>query len=67
MANMATSVTDTMRMLDTSTQVSGKAYVDRSFIHVRWPWISFPVTTVFLSVILLLTTALSSKRSDAVL
>ncbi|KAJ5579600.1 uncharacterized protein N7459_005585 [Penicillium hispanicum] len=67
MADMATSMTDNIRSSDAARHLAGRAFITRTFIHVRWPWIILPVVTVVLAVLLLVATAISSSRLHAVI
>lgn len=65
--SMSTSVTDTLRVNPQGNNISGKAFQDETFIHVRWPWITLPVIVTLGSIALLLGTAIGSKHRKAVL
>lgn len=65
--SMSTSVTDTLRVNPQGNNISGKAFQDETFIHVRWPWITLPVIVILGSIALLLGTAIGSKHRKAVL
>ncbi|KAJ5611216.1 hypothetical protein N7510_007935 [Penicillium lagena] len=52
--SMATSMTDLIRTSANSIRIEGTAYRTETFIHVRWPWIIFPILLVMLSIVLLI-------------
>lgn len=56
--SFATSITNALRSASNplSDGISGKAFRDESFIHVRWPWIILPISTTIGSIALLIGT-----------
>lgn len=65
--SMSTSVTDVLRANHRGKQILGKAFRVETFIHVQWPWIALPIIVTLGSIVLLLGTAIGSKRRKAVL
>lgn len=65
--SMSTSITDRFRASSKGNRVHGQAHKVESFIDVRWPWIILPGCVILGSILLLLGTALVSKRQHAVL
>lgn len=68
-AQMATAMTDAVRSTSESGSfhVHGEAFQTNTIIHVRWGWIALPIASVILSIILLLATAISERKSGTVL
>lgn len=62
MDSMATSMTDVMRADPESFTINGKAFQNETYVHVRWPWIILPLMAVVLSILLLIATAIASRR-----
>lgn len=67
MVEMATSMTDNIRSGNMASRVNGRAYLNSTLIHVRWPWIILPAASVVLSIVLLMATAVSSRRLHTIL
>lgn len=61
LSSMATSMTNVIRTSAHNDRVPGDAYTTETFVHVRWPWIIFPIILVLLSIVLLIITAFISR------
>ncbi|KAJ5637181.1 hypothetical protein N7490_007060 [Penicillium lividum] len=59
--SMATSMTASIRTSAQASNLQGTAYHTETYIHVRWPWISFPIILVLLSIMLLIIAALLNR------
>ncbi|KAF2420526.1 hypothetical protein EJ08DRAFT_620730 [Tothia fuscella] len=59
--NVANSVSRYMRSLSNETTV-GQSIATETYIHVRWPWIAFPVVLVFAGLVLLALAAWETRR-----
>ncbi|RJE18263.1 hypothetical protein PHISCL_09399 [Aspergillus sclerotialis] len=66
LTSLTTSLTDVIRASPYSIQVLGQAFRTTTFISVRWPWIIFPTAAVLLSTVLLMVTAITSRRLHTV-
>lgn len=65
--NIATSMTNTIRQSQSSTQVVGQAFRDETFIRVRWSWLILPATLVSLTALILQATIIINRRYKAML
>ena len=54
------SLTETFRTGSNTIGVEGKCFVNKSFIHVRWPWLALPLILMVTTWILLLLIAIKS-------
>lgn len=64
---MAESMTDEIRVDNDYDRITGQEYADNTFIRVRWPWIILLIVSVVSTVVLLASTAVSSKRHHSFL
>ncbi|KAJ5933900.1 hypothetical protein N7454_006229 [Penicillium verhagenii] len=66
--SLATSLTDSIRFVNNEAlHVPGTTYEQENYILVHWPWIILPVVTTSLSGILLVMTAVKSRKDGLVL
>jgi hypothetical protein len=63
---MAESMTNRIRTSRGATRVPGRAFRTESYIHVRWPWITLPISTVVLSLIFLGVVLIAYRRQNIV-
>jgi hypothetical protein len=65
MAQMDSSMTDAIRSNPgaKNSNVDGDAYKSSTVIHVRWGWIALPIAYVMMAILILLATAISSRKS----
>lgn len=61
-AQLATSVTDHIRVGPNSTTVNGQAFMTRTFISVRWYWIIVPTIITTLSIVFFVFTIISTSK-----
>lgn len=59
---VATSMTNRLRSGRNLTEVSGQAWGNETYIEVDWPWIALPSALILLTAVLLVTSALLSRR-----
>lgn len=64
MADLATSLTTSIRTLSNSTVISGKTFTVQPYITVHWAWISLPVATCVLALTFLLVLISLSERYE---
>ncbi|KAJ5203343.1 hypothetical protein N7449_005422 [Penicillium cf. viridicatum] len=64
-AQMASSMTDAIRSKPgaKNSNVDGDAYKSSTIVHVRWGWIALPIAYVIMAILILLATAMSSRKS----
>ena len=68
MESMTTSMSNEIRSNSPQREeIRGTAFETETYIHVRWPWIILPLADVFLSIILFLSTAITSRSSRTIL
>ena len=65
-SNLAQSVTNNLRMTaDNATTVSGQEGIVKTFLEVRWPWISLPCVSVIAGGLFLLLAMWDTRKSQA--
>ncbi|PVI00304.1 hypothetical protein DM02DRAFT_563204 [Periconia macrospinosa] len=60
---IATFMTNVLRS-DSIDMVEGPAFTIETYIHVEWPWLTFPFTLLLLTLIFLGATVLKTSKSD---
>jgi hypothetical protein len=62
MERLATSLTNVMRSSASNETVLGVAFNKENFVAVRWTWLTFPLSVLFLSLIFLISTVVKSSK-----
>ncbi|KAI9794806.1 MAG: hypothetical protein M1816_002934 [Peltula sp. TS41687] len=66
-ANIAQRMTDSIRNGRNATRAEGTAFMQESYVHVRWSWLAFPAGLLLASAGVLVMCILYSKRRKIVL
>ena len=61
---IAESMTESIRTSPNSTAQIGKAYIEKTFIQIRWGWLAFPIVLMVLTLFLLITVIVQPHRQD---
>lgn len=61
-ANLATAMTNNMRQ--DGQRAQGLTYKNELYVHVRWAWLTLPITLVFLSITFLTITMIQSANAN---
>jgi len=64
LANVATSMTNTIRESRNATAVRGTGYREETFIHVDWAWLVLPGVVVLMGTVLLVASIWSSRGEE---
>jgi hypothetical protein len=65
--DIALSLTNKLRALNTTTWIQGTAREPATFVHVNWYWLVFPAALVALSIIFLAMTIIFSRETEGAL
>ena len=64
LSKLTTSMTEAIRTGSNATAVYGQVLVSKTYIHVRWAWLSLPLATMLLTCGLLLIVAIQCRNKD---
>ncbi|CAN9090268.1 unnamed protein product [Alternaria alternata] len=60
---LASAMTDAIRSNGESREmISGKAYNIEKFVHINWPWLTFPLLLLVLSLVFLVSTIIKTSK-----
>lgn len=62
MERLAESMTNVLRSSDSKIMVEGKAYSIKTFISVKWEWLTFPIALLLLSLAFLVSTIVKTSK-----
>lgn len=64
MERLATAMTNAMRSTSSGKTLQGEAYQKENYIKIRWEWLSFPFSLLFLSLVFLVATITKTSSSS---